>query len=69
MAREQRQGGGTELGHLLYPRRTQVIPADFGLVQGAGVRRTPGLRDSYADRDNQIRGCVARRLRRPSAPP
>jgi transcriptional regulator with XRE-family HTH domain len=44
MARQQRQDGGTELGHFLYARRTQVTPAEVGLIQGAGVRRTPGLR-------------------------
>ena len=45
MARERHQdGGGTELGRFLYARRTQVTPADVGLIQGSGVRRTPGLR-------------------------
>jgi len=44
MAREQRQDGGTELGHFLHARRTQVTPAAVGLGQSAGVRRTPGLR-------------------------
>jgi transcriptional regulator with XRE-family HTH domain len=32
------------LGHFLYARRTQITPADVGLIQGTGVRRTPGLR-------------------------
>ena len=44
MAGERHQDGGTELGHFLRARRTQVTPADVGLPKGAGVRRTPGLR-------------------------
>ncbi len=45
MAHERHQdGGGTELGRFLYARRTQVTPADVGLIPGSGVRRTPGLR-------------------------
>jgi len=33
MARERHQdGGSTELGRFLYARRTQVTPADVGLI-------------------------------------
>jgi transcriptional regulator with XRE-family HTH domain len=44
MARQQRPDSGTELGHFLYARRSQITPAEVGLIQGTGVRRTPGLR-------------------------
>jgi transcriptional regulator with XRE-family HTH domain len=45
MAREQHHdGGGTELGHFLRARRSQITPADVGFTPGPGVRRTPGLR-------------------------
>ncbi|MGI5459635.1 helix-turn-helix transcriptional regulator [Streptomyces sp. CA-249302] len=46
MAREQRSGknGGSELGHFLRARRARVTPADVDLPEGAGLRRTPGLR-------------------------
>ncbi|MFE6822256.1 helix-turn-helix transcriptional regulator [Streptomyces sp. NPDC057690] len=46
MAREQRNGntGGSELGNFLRARRARVTPADVGLPEGAGLRRTPGLR-------------------------
>ncbi|GAA3777249.1 helix-turn-helix transcriptional regulator [Streptomyces coacervatus] len=46
MAREQRSGrnGGSELGNYLRARRARVTPADVGLPEGAGLRRTPGLR-------------------------
>ncbi|WP_406475550.1 helix-turn-helix transcriptional regulator [Streptomyces sp. NBC_01615] len=47
MAREQRGGGGgggTELGRFLRARRSRVAPADVGLPEGVGLRRTPGLR-------------------------
>jgi transcriptional regulator with XRE-family HTH domain len=43
-ARQQQDGGGTELGRFLRARRTQVTPAEAGLPVGTGVRRTPGLR-------------------------
>ncbi|GGV65425.1 transcriptional regulator [Streptomyces longisporoflavus] len=35
---------GTELGRYLRARRAQISPADAGLPQGTGLRRTPGLR-------------------------
>ncbi|WP_084105276.1 helix-turn-helix transcriptional regulator [Demequina sp. NBRC 110056] len=35
---------GTELGVFLRSRRDRLTPEDVGLVRGAGVRRTPGLR-------------------------
>ncbi|MEU6251322.1 helix-turn-helix transcriptional regulator [Streptomyces sp. NPDC047043] len=46
MAREQRSGrnSGSELGNFLRARRARVTPADVGLPEGAGLRRTPGLR-------------------------
>ncbi|MER5435452.1 helix-turn-helix transcriptional regulator [Streptomyces sp. NPDC002588] len=46
MAREQRNGGtgGSELGRFLRARRARVTPADVGLPEGPGLRRTPGLR-------------------------
>lgn len=47
MAREQHSGGtagGSELGRFLRARRARVTPADVGLPQGPGRRRTPGLR-------------------------
>ncbi|PVE11800.1 helix-turn-helix transcriptional regulator [Streptomyces scopuliridis] len=44
MAREQRNVGGSGLGIFLRTRRAQVAPEDVGLVPGAGLRRTPGLR-------------------------
>ncbi|MEV4449265.1 helix-turn-helix transcriptional regulator [Streptomyces mirabilis] len=49
MAREQHSGstggkGGTGLGHFLRARRARVTPADVGLPEGPGLRRTPGLR-------------------------
>ncbi|MFE7571546.1 helix-turn-helix transcriptional regulator [Streptomyces sp. NPDC057539] len=42
MAREQQSGSG--LGFFLRTRRAQVKPEDVGLVRGAGLRRSPGLR-------------------------
>ena len=46
MAREQSNGtnGGSELGRFLRARRARVTPADVGLAEGPGPRRTPGLR-------------------------
>jgi transcriptional regulator with XRE-family HTH domain len=45
MARErQTGGGGSELGRFLRARRARVTPADVGLPEGLGLRRTPGLR-------------------------
>ncbi|MET9070581.1 helix-turn-helix transcriptional regulator [Streptomyces sp. NPDC004232] len=46
MAPEQHKGRNTssELGNFLRARRARVSPADVGLPQGAGLRRTPGLR-------------------------
>ncbi|MGW1754128.1 helix-turn-helix transcriptional regulator [Streptomyces mirabilis] len=49
MAREQHSGnaggkGGTGLGRFLRARRARVTPADVGLPEGPGLRRTPGLR-------------------------
>lgn len=46
MAREQRNGdsGGSALGRFLRARRARVTPADVGLPEGTGLRRTPGLR-------------------------
>ncbi|MFI1355293.1 helix-turn-helix transcriptional regulator [Streptomyces sp. NPDC020898] len=46
MAREQRNGtpGGSELGRFLRARRARIGPAEAGLPEGLGLRRTPGLR-------------------------
>ncbi|MER5341093.1 helix-turn-helix transcriptional regulator [Streptomyces mirabilis] len=49
MSRERHSGnaggkGGTGLGRFLRARRARVTPADVGLPEGPGLRRTPGLR-------------------------
>ncbi|NED84214.1 helix-turn-helix domain-containing protein [Streptomyces sp. SID11233] len=44
MASTSAQSEGAELGRYLRARRTQTRPEHVGLIVGAGIRRTPGLR-------------------------
>ena len=37
-------GASNELGEFLRARRARLLPGDVGLPEGAGLRRTPGLR-------------------------